>query len=163
ADQVRTGRAYKSELVSAGDTVLLCSQYPILISGHLMGVALFLQHASKIQKLERNIRTRLYKKPGPRYTLDSFIGESEGIRKCRQIAQTYAGYESTVLIIGESGTGKEIMAQSIHNLSPRRSEPFLAVNCNAIESTLLDSELFGYTEGAFTGAKKRGKAGLFEL
>ncbi len=163
ADQVRTGRAYKSELVSAGDTVLLCSQYPILISGHLMGVALFLQHASKIQKLERNIRTRLYKKPGPRYTLDSFIGESEGIRKCRQMAQTYAGYDSTVLIIGESGTGKEIMAQSIHNLSPRRSEPFLAVNCNAIESTLLDSELFGYTEGAFTGAKKRGKAGLFEL
>ena len=162
-DQVHTGRAYRSELVSVGETMLLCSQYPILISGRLMGVALFLQHSAKIQKLEQSIRTRLYKKPGPRYTLDSFIGQNESIRKCRQMARTYAGYDSTVLIIGESGTGKEIMAQSIHNLSSRRDEPFVAVNCNAIESTLLDSELFGYTEGAFTGAKKRGKAGLFEL
>lgn len=161
--RVRSGKSYKSELYTVGDTMFLCSQHPIWISGNLTGVALFLQHSSRIQKLEQNIRSHLYKKPGLRYTLNDCIGESVGIQKCRQMARTYANYDSTVLIIGESGTGKEIMAQSIHNLSARRDQPFVAVNCNAIESTLLDSELFGYVEGAFTGAKKHGKAGLFEL
>ena len=161
--RVRAGGSCKSDLLTVGETMFLYSQHPIVISGHVMGMALILQNTSKIQKLEQNIRTHLYKKPGLRYTLDSCIGESPGIQKCRQMVQSYANHDSTVLIIGESGTGKEIMAQSIHNLSPRRDEPFLAVNCNAIESTLLESELFGYVEGAFTGAKKHGKAGLFEL
>lgn len=161
--RVRTGKSYQAELYTVGEEMLLCSQQPIWISGHLTGMALFLQHISRIQKLEQNIRTHLYKKPGLRYTLESCVGESEGIRKCRKMVRAYANFDSTVLIIGESGTGKEIMAQSLHNLSPRRSQPFVAVNCNAIESTLLDSELFGYAEGAFTGAKRHGKAGLFEL
>lgn len=161
--RIHAGKSYMSELCTIGETMFLCSQYPIWLSGHLTGMALFLQQTSHIQKLEHNIRTHLYKKPGLRYTIESCIGESVGIQTCRQMVRSYADFDATVLIIGESGTGKEIMAQSIHNLSHRRDEPFVAVNCNAIESTLLDSELFGYAEGAFTGAKKGGKAGLFEL
>lgn len=162
-DQVRTGKSYKSVLYAVKETMFLCSQYPVKISGRLTGMALFLQPTSRIQKLEHNIRSRLYKKPGLRYTLESCIGNSPSIRKCKEMVRAYANYDSTVLIIGESGTGKEIMAQSIHNLSARRGEPFVAVNCSAIENNLLDSELFGYVEGAFTGAKKQGMAGLFEL
>ena len=79
------------------------------------------------------------------------------------MAETYARFDSTVLILGKSGTGKELFAQSIHNSSSRKSERFVAVNCAALPSSLLESELFGYEEGAFAGARKGGKSGLFEL
>ena len=80
-----------------------------------------------------------------------------------QTARKYAHAESNVFIHGETGTGKELFAQSIHNASSRRNGPFVAINCAALPESLLESELFGYMEGAFTGAIKGGKAGLFEL
>ncbi|MGB9840301.1 sigma-54 interaction domain-containing protein, partial [Thermovenabulum sp.] len=80
-----------------------------------------------------------------------------------EIAKKYSQLDSTILIFGESGTGKEIFAQSIHNESKRKNGPFVAINCAALPENLLESELFGYAEGAFTGAKKGGKVGLFEL
>jgi len=85
------------------------------------------------------------------------------MRECLAIARQYALTTSNIVIYGETGTGKELLAQSIHNESPAREGPFVAINCGALPPTLLESELFGYVEGAFTGAVKGGKAGLFEL
>jgi len=97
------------------------------------------------------------------YTFDDIIGESKVIRQVKEQALRVAGGNSTVLITGESGTGKEIFARAIHKASTRENGPFISVNCGAIPETLLESELFGYEGGAFTGAKKEGKAGKFEL
>ncbi|MEW4411738.1 sigma 54-interacting transcriptional regulator [Clostridium sp. AN503] len=83
--------------------------------------------------------------------------------RCIEIAQKYSQYDSSILIEGESGVGKELFAQSIHNASARKNKPFVAVNCAALSKSLIESELFGYAEGAFTGARKGGKEGMFEL
>ena len=91
------------------------------------------------------------------------MGESPAIRKVKDIAQKMARTKSSILITGESGTGKELFAHAIHNASDRRDRPFIAINCAALPESLLESELFGYVDGAFTGAKKGGKMGLFEF
>ncbi len=98
-----------------------------------------------------------------RYTFSDFIGESRQTRELIKYCKTIAKNPSTVLISGESGTGKEIIAQAIHSSSPRQKQAFVAINCGAISESLIESELFGYSEGAFTGAKKGGKTGKFEL
>lgn len=96
-------------------------------------------------------------------TLDDIIGVSSAIQACKNKAIRYANADSTVLILGETGTGKEMFAQSIHNLSRRSQCPFVAVNCAALTPSLLESELFGYVKGAFTGARNEGKTGIFEF
>jgi transcriptional regulator with PAS, ATPase and Fis domain len=97
------------------------------------------------------------------YTFDKVIAKNETFKKTINYAKKIAVSDSTILITGESGTGKEVFAQAIHNYSLRRDEPFIAMNCGAIPRTLIESELFGYEDGAFTGAKKGGNAGKFEL
>lgn len=97
------------------------------------------------------------------YTFDKIIGTNKKFIQTIELAKKIADSKSTVLITGESGTGKEVFAQSIHNYSIRNEEPFIAVNCGAIPRTLIESELFGYEEGSFTGAKKGGNIGKFEL
>jgi len=97
------------------------------------------------------------------YTFDKIIGQNEEFKKIVEYAKKIADSKSTILLTGESGTGKEIFAQSIHNYSKRLDEPFIAVNCGAIPRTLIESELFGYEGGAFTGAKKGGNVGKFEI
>ncbi|MBN1066374.1 sigma 54-interacting transcriptional regulator, partial [Clostridium botulinum] len=101
--------------------------------------------------------------PHAMYVFDSIIGESPQIKKVIKAAKEISKSPSTVLITGESGSGKELLAQSIHNDSFRMCEPFIAVNCGALPKSLIESELFGYEEGSFTGAKKGGRAGKFEL
>lgn len=98
-----------------------------------------------------------------RITIDQIIGASESILRVKRLARKAARTTATVLVSGESGTGKEVFAKSIHNLSPYYNGPFISVNCGAIPEKLFESELFGYEEGAFTGAKKGGKPGKFEL
>lgn len=98
-----------------------------------------------------------------RYQLDDMLGNSGAMEHCRQMANIAAASPSTVLIYGESGTGKELLAQGIHNASDRCQQPFVAINCAALSETLLESELFGYTNGAFTGAKKGGQIGKVEV
>ncbi|MFZ5633759.1 MAG: sigma-54 interaction domain-containing protein [Bacillota bacterium] len=100
---------------------------------------------------------------GLRYTFDDIVGRSPAIMKCKEQAAQIASGQSTVLMWGETGSGKELFAQSIHNAGPRRAGPFVAVNCGALPASLVESQLFGYEEGAFTGARKGGQAGLFEL
>jgi len=108
-------------------------------------------------------RDRLNLPKASKYILDTIIGESPIIISLKRIIEKAAASDSTVLIQGESGVGKEIVAQAIHNISPRNRKPFIAINCAALPELLLESELFGYEEGAFTGARKGGKPGKFEL
>lgn len=119
-----------------------------------------------IQKNEEIIRKMLYQKYKghvAKYTFSDILAESPSMEKLIDNAKLFAKTESTILITGESGTGKELLAQAIHNYSKRSDKPFIAVNFAAIPENILESELFGYEEGAFTGAKKGGKKGLFEL
>ena len=97
-----------------------------------------------------------------RNSLDNLIGESEPMRALKQTIRTIATTNSTVIVSGESGTGKELVSRAIHTCSPRSNEPYVSVNCGAFPETLLESELFGYVKGAFTGATSN-KRGLFEL
>ncbi|SDD49142.1 sigma-54 interaction domain-containing protein [Sporomusa acidovorans] len=97
-----------------------------------------------------------------RYTFDDIIGESDSIRRCKNMARYIAQNISSVLIHGETGTGKELFAQAIHNVSDRRDQPFVAINCSALPASLIEGNLFGYVEGSFTGAKKGGSPGIFE-
>lgn len=98
-----------------------------------------------------------------KYVFDDIIGDSETMVVAKKWARIAAGSPSTVLLTGESGTGKELFAQAIHNGSSRKDRPFIAINCAALPDTLIESELFGYEEGSFTGSKKGGQIGKFEL
>ena len=131
-----------------------------LFTGYIMKVTKFYQAEKKQAKL----RSQLINSGNiSKYTFDDIIGESENIQNTKKIAFKMAQSNSSILIMGESGTGKELFAQSIHGSSSRNNGPFVAVNCSTFQDGLLQSELFGYEEGAFTGAKKGGKIGLFEL
>lgn len=128
------------------------------------GVITTLEQVSKIQKMEKKIRNELHKKGFvAKYSFGDIIGNSPEMEELRSKAGIYAGSNSNVMIEGESGTGKELFAQSIHAASRRAEGPFVAINCAAIPPNLLESELFGYEGGAFTGASKDGKIGLFEM
>jgi len=121
---------------------------------------------NKIKSLSAEIRqykSELNRIRGAKYSLDQIIGNSAKIKKMKEMIVKAAQTKSTVLIFGETGTGKELVAHAIHQQSRRNYQPFVRVNCAAIPGELLESELFGYEEGAFTGAKRGGKVGKFEL
>ncbi|HSD39658.1 MAG TPA: propionate catabolism operon regulatory protein PrpR [Rhodocyclaceae bacterium] len=123
------------------------------------------QDASAIERAGRDLRMHAARSGNSlraRHTLDDLVGESEAMQALRTLAARFAVIDLSLLIFGESGTGKELVAQGIHSASPRSREPFVAINCAAMPENLLESELFGYEEGAFTGAAKGGKAGLLE-
>lgn len=113
-------------------------------------------------KRQQKLYEEVKKLQNTRYTFEDIIGESEPLIKTKSMANFVANGISSILIYGDTGTGKELFAQSIHNASPRRAKPFVALNCGALPATLIESNLFGYEEGAFTGAKKGGSPGAFE-
>lgn len=122
--------------------------------------------ANKISQLQYEIeyyKEKLRKTLGGKYTFEDIVGKNEKIEWVKKIAHKTAKGGSTVLILGESGTGKELFAHAIHNASSRCQGSFIKVNCAAIPENLLESELFGYEEGAFSGARKSGKPGKMEL
>lgn len=123
-----------------------------------------LRDVTELQRLEKNIRDKLTKTGmTASHHFDDIKTVDGNMKKVIQRAATMAEYNAPILIQGESGTGKELFAQSIHNASDRRNGPFVAINCAALTTDLLESELFGYVSGSFTGARKEGKAGLFEM
>lgn len=126
----------------------------------------FYSIGKKLNNLEKEVefyKDKLDKDRKAKYSFENIIGESDKIEEVKGLAKKVGNTNSNVLLIGESGTGKELFAHSIHNSSKRYLGPFVKINCAAIPSELLEAELFGYEEGAFTGAKKGGKKGKFEL
>jgi transcriptional regulator with PAS, ATPase and Fis domain len=150
------------QILLMGKTQVLANILPIVIKDKTVGAVATFQDISKIQEYEQRIRAKFLDKGHvAKYSFSDIIGNSDAMVKAIEKAKKYADNNGTILITGESGTGKEMFAQSIHKESPRKNGPFVAVNCAAIPKTLLESELFGYEEGAFTGARRAGKSGLF--
>lgn len=154
------------------DDVYFVNMYPILTDGAVTGgisVVTFMRDAydfrtelEAYEKRSRQVLHRVNKVNSTRYTFDSIVAVDENVRAVKALAQKAAATDAPMLLASESGTGKELYAQAIHNASPRRGEVFVAINCANFNANTLESELFGYVEGAFTGAKRGGKMGLFE-
>ena len=159
------GGSPRETVVSVQNTQVLLRALPIAISDSLQGVVLFISDVDDVHQMNRRIRESQRKASGfsARYTLEDFRGQAPEVLRLKRMADLYAPHNAPVCIQGETGTGKEVLAQSIHNASPRAEQSFVAINCAALPESLLESELFGYEEGAFTGAKRGGKPGVFEL
>jgi len=137
---------------------------PIIVDGQLRGSVGVIHDVSEIKKLteELNKVKQLVRQMSAKYTFDDLVTESPSMKDAMRRAAEASRTPATVLLVGQSGTGKELFAHAIHNASPRSKGPFIRVNCSAITDSLMESELFGYVDGAFTGAKKGGKKGFFE-
>jgi PAS domain S-box-containing protein len=161
---LKTGKPELGELLDIGNTRVVANRVPIIVDGRTVGVVTTFQNISSLQSLEHKVRRRLAGRGHvAKYTFADILGESPALKEAVRLAREYASVQSTVLIHGETGSGKEMFAHAIHLAGPRQDGPFVAVNCAALPENLLESELFGYAEGAFTGARKGGKPGLFEL
>ena len=161
---LKTGEPEIDQIRRIGNVDIVINSLPIKVDGRTKGCVATFKEAMRIQNIDRKLREKLYAKGFvARYTIDRIRSESAKMALLLEQVRKYAPTDETILIQGETGTGKEILAQSIHNLSRRKGKPFVAVNCSALPESLLESELFGYEEGAFTGARKGGKIGLFEL
>jgi sigma-54 dependent transcriptional regulator, acetoin dehydrogenase operon transcriptional activator AcoR len=172
-DVVRTGRPISGLIRREKDIEYVVDLAPIIFEKKIKGGIGIFKNITEFQRLSKELQRMAKQKERlksivqnafkAKYTFDDTIGESESIQKVIHFAKRFAQSRHDILITGESGTGKEVLAQAIHSASDRPSEPFITVNCGALAPTLLESELFGYSEGAFTGAKKGGKVGLFEI
>ena len=174
-DIVKTGKTQIGEIQIIKGQQVIASRLPIIKDNKIIGaigkvifkdITDFYDMSKKIITMEKEIKyykDQLKKQKSAKYSFSNIIGESKSLMEVKNICQRAAMSDSNVLIMGESGTGKELFAHAIHNASDRASGPFVKINCAAIPSELLESELFGYEGGAFTGAKKEGKVGKFEL
>jgi len=159
----KIGQKIEGKIWTVGDIKIVANIIPIKINNEIVRTVVTFQKVSQVQKIEQKIREKLYLKGNvAENTFSDIIGQSQIFRNLKEEAKNYAQIDSPVLLYGETGTGKELFAQAIHNYSPRRNKSFVAFNCAALPESLLESELFGYVGGAFTGAKKEGKMGLFE-
>ena len=153
--RLKVGPARKEVIVNAT---------PLFVHGKFKGSVAVVHDVSEIMQLNNELEEikRLIRHMKAQYTFDDIIGDSRIMQIAKEQAKRVAQTPATVLLRGESGTGKELFAHAIHNVSPRKNKPFVSVNCAAIPESILESELFGYEEGAFTGAVRGGKKGLVE-
>lgn len=161
-DTIQTGEGYDNREIklttSTGKSHYFTSGRPIINeAGKIMGAVATLKDIQAVRKLYHTIHH------SSMITFEEIVYASKAMEEVIALARRAAMTNSTVLLRGESGTGKELFARAIHSASFREDQPFVAINCAALPDTLLESELFGYEEGTFTGAKKGGKQGLFEL
>ena len=152
------------KIIDINNEKMLLDIININVNNELNSDVLIFQKINDIEKQAHKIQVSLYQKGlYAKKTFDDIIYQSAEMERLISTAQKFAKLNSTILIYGETGTGKEGLAQSIHNASSRADKPFVSVNCASLPPTLIESELFGYVDGAFTGARKSGKKGLFEL
>lgn len=172
---VKTGKPEIRHIQRIKGHDMICDRIPIREGNKIIGAVgkVLFRDVSEIDQLQEQTRRlkqeiEYYKgrlrrqQRSAHYSIENIIGKSKVISNLKEMVNKVASSRSTVLLRGESGTGKELFAHAIHNLSPFYARPFIKVNCAAIPENLLESELFGYEEGAFTGAKKGGKMGKFE-
>ncbi|MDD4562024.1 MAG: sigma 54-interacting transcriptional regulator [Syntrophomonadaceae bacterium] len=174
-ETIETGKPIIADVWGYGHRAHIVSRIPIISRGQIIGAAgvsifRYMDEARNFAVKFSNLSTELayYKEQvkhlsHAKYSLAGIIGKSEAILEAKDRVRRIARTNSPVLIYGETGTGKELFAHAIHEESRRRNNPFIGVNCASIPENLLESELFGYEEGAFTGAKRGGKPGRFEL
>ena len=155
----------KNKLIKINNDNITVSIYRLNKSGQeFNGSYAIIEDFESKEKTQNKLRLQLMNRGHvAKYTIDNIIGKSQDIKEVKVLVERMAKSNSPVLITGESGTGKELVAQALHNLSNNKNRHFIAVNCAAFNPSLLESELFGYDPGAFTGAMKEGKKGIFEM
>lgn len=155
---------YNGKILDINNEKMLLEVINLNLSDNLNNKVLIFQKVNAVEKTARKIQLALYQKGlYAKKTFNDILYNSDEMKTIIETAKQFAQSSSSILIYGETGTGKEGLAQSIHNASPRANKPFVSVNCASLPPTLIESELFGYVDGAFTGARKSGKKGLFEL
>ncbi len=174
-ETLKSGKAEIGRVMTMRGRDRIIARIPIFHEGEIIGAAgkVMFAHPEKIKELYNRIETlesnldyykkELYQSFGSRYSFDNIIGQSDAIQKAKAMALQAARTDSAVIISGESGTGKELFAHAIHQAGRRSDQNFIRVNSASIPGELIESELFGYEAGAFTGADKKGKPGKFEL
>lgn len=173
SEAVHSGKTMKNIYRKEGNTEYFVDLYPLQLKDNVIGGIVLAKDITEIQYLTKKanewenkfskLKSNVNAHHRANKTFDHIITRNDKMRECIEIGKKVASYDSNIIIRGESGTGKDLFAQAIHNCSYRNMQPFVAINCAAIAPTLVLSELFGYEDGAFTGASKGGKMGLFEL
>ncbi|GLI51662.1 MULTISPECIES: sigma 54-interacting transcriptional regulator [Tepidanaerobacter] len=161
---LNNGSIYVNQLIELNGIPIILNCIPITVKSSTVGAIITLQREEDIITLDHKIRHKNAERGYvAKKNFSDIVSCSDSMDKLKQKAMQYARSDSTIAIYGETGTGKEVLAQSIHNHSPRARNPFVAINCAALPESILESELFGYASGAFTGARREGRAGIFEL
>ena len=143
--------------------LFVSNHLPIMVGSEVIGGVSTFKDITNVMRAENEVRRSFAKGLVAKYSIDDFIHRSPIMKEVIKKAEKFSASDSTLLLSGETGTGKEILAHSLHNLGPRKKGPFVSINCAALPDQLLESELFGYEEGAFTGSRRGGKPGLFEI
>jgi PAS domain S-box-containing protein len=171
----KTGQAELAAVQRIKGSEMIANRYPLIVDGELVGAVgtvifrnpeEWWEYKRKIQSLVEELKyykTKFEKELKSKYSFSDLIGNNPAFLAAKSLAERISGSQSAVLLLGESGTGKELFAHAIHNNSTRAAFPFVPINCASIPEHLLESELFGYEDGAFTGAKRGGKKGLFQI